>query len=817
MTDLLRNARYALRLLGQQKAFTAAVLLTLALCIGANAAMFSVVNSVLLRPLPFPDADRLVHIYNSYPKAGVERGGAAAPDYYDRLEHTTSFTDIAMLQSRGMTVGEAGRPERVTGMAVTPSFFEMLRIAPAAGRTFTADEGEPGNELQAVLSHGYWQEKYAGSADALGATIRINDVAHRIVGVMPSGFTFADEDVRIWVPLAFGPAMRGVDARHSNNWEMIARLAPGASVESAQAQIDALNARNDEEYPQFREILAGVGFRTHVVDYRSDLVRNVRGTLWLLQGGVLFVLLIGCVNIANLILVRSTSRHRELATRSALGAGRSALVRQLLTESTVLAAGGGALGLLVGWAGVRAFAAVAAAELPRGTEVAFDLSTAAVAFVTALLAGLLFGAIPVARLLRADLSSVFRDEGRTGTASRTTNRWRGGLVIAQVSLAFALLIGAGLLVTSFARTLRVETGFDADGVLTASVSLPVTRYADDAARAAFSQRLLERVRAVPGVTDAAVTSVLPFGGNFNASAITPEGYEPRPDDNLIAPINSRVSDGYFESLGIEIVAGRAFNATDVAGAAPVAVIDELLAERFWPGQDPLGRRIAEGVPGVVGEEEPTYRTVVGVARNVRATSLVGDQPPGHFYMPFAQTSTSRIFLTVRTAITPLGVTNAVRAAVMELDPDMPVYDVRTMQERIATSLTTERARLYLIVAFAALALFLAAIGLYGVLAWSVAQRTGEIGIRVALGSSAAAVFRLVLSQGARLVAVGLATGLAAAILLARFVESMLFGVTPTEPAVYAGVLVLLSMTALVACVVPARRAMRVDPMTAMRG
>lgn len=831
MNTLARDTQYALRLLLKQKAYAASVLITLALCVGANAAMFSVVNSVLLKPLPFPDPDRIVHIYNSYPQAGADRGGASVPDYYDRLEHVPALSDIALTQKRGITVGDAGRPERVTGMAATPSLFPLLRVPAFTGRTFQPEEGEPGLELQAMLSYGYWQDQYAGSADAVGSSIRIDDVTHTIVGVMPRDFLFDDPDIKVWVPLAFTPEMRADNARHSNDWEMFARLAPGTSVAQAQAQIDALNAQNDERFPAFRDVLKSVGFHTAVVDYRSDLTRDVRGTLWLLQGGVLLVLLIGCVNIGNLILVRSTVRHRELATRSALGADRPHLVRQLLTESSVLALTGGALGLLVGWAGVRGFAAFAAAELPRGTEIALDTPTMVTALLVSILAGLAFGSIPVARLFRADLSAVFRDEGRTGTASRGTTRWRGALVVAQVSLAFALLTGAALLVTSFARTLRTETGFHAGGVLAAAISLPATRYPDAAARTAFNARLLEQVRALPGVVEAGMTTVLPFSGSINASVITPEGYEPRPEESLSAPINSRVSDGYFEALGIELVAGRSFNAADAADAAPVVIVDELLAERFWPGQDAIGRRVTQGAPGVDRDEELTYRTVVGVTRAVRVASLVGDQPPGHIYFPLTQASAMSTFLAVRTSTTlpstglahaslnntAASLSNALRAVVIQLDPDLPVYDVRTMEQRIATSLTNERSRMILLAGFAGLALVLAAVGLYGVLAYSVAQRTGEIGIRVALGGSAASVFSLVLSEGARLVALGLAAGLAASLALARFVESMLFGVAPTEPLVYAAAFGLLSLTALVACAVPARRAMKIDPMSAMRG
>jgi predicted permease len=808
------DLRYAVKLLLKQRGFTAAALLTLALCVGANTAIFSVLNSVLLKPLPFQDADRLVSIHNNYPRAGAERAGAAVPDYYDRLE-LPALQEVAMLQERGMTIGEAGRPERLRGMAVTPSLFRMLGTPAAAGRTFLPEEGEPGNELQALLSWGLWRERYGGDPGVVGGTIRINEVEHTIVGVMPRGFVFQDPAVRVWVPLAFPAELRVDNARHSNNWTMVALLRPGATLTQAQQQIDALNARNDERLPQFADILQQVGFTTVVADYRGELTRDVRGTLWLLQAGVLLVLLIGCVNIANLVLVRSTARHRELATRAALGAPSVRLARQLVTESLVLAVAGGLLGVLLGWLAVRGFAAFAAERLPRGAEIALDGTTLLAALLASAVAGLLFSAAPILRLLGADLSGVFREEGRTGTAGRSTTAWRGALVTVQVALAFTLLVGAGLMTTSFARTLAVDPGFEPAGVLSASVSLPVTRYADAAARRQFADRLLEQARAMPGVTGAALTNTLPFSDETNSNALSPEGYEPRPDDPLVAPMGSRVSDGYFETMGIRVLMGRSFTAGDAEGAPPIAMVDRYLAERFWPGQDPVGRRIAEGVPGVDGQDLQ-YRTVVGVVDEVRARTLAGDQPLGHYYLPAAQVPAGRFHVVLRTAGPPGAAIGPLRAAVAGLDPDLPIFDVRTMDERLSESVFTERLRMLLLAAFGTLALLLAAVGLYGVLAYSVAQRSVEIGIRMALGSTAAAVSRLIVGQGARLIGIGLLAGLAASLALGRLVRGMLYGVEPTDPWVLLGVLLLLSATALAACLLPARRAMRVDPAIVIR-
>lgn len=813
MPSFTHDSRFALRQLLKNRGFTAAALLTLALCIGANTAIFSILHSVVLKPLPFDGAERLVRIYNSYPRAGVERGGASAPDFFDRQE-IAALEHIAMVEDRSVTVGEEGRPQRVSAAAATPSLFPMLGVDAILGRTFVPEEGEPGNTQHVLLTWGLWQEEFGGAPDVVGTTIRVNDVAHTVAGVLPRNFVFESRDARLWLPLAFSEEQRSDDARHSNNWEMIAKLRPGASAEQAQAQVDALNAGIEERLPQFRELLAQVGFRTVVVPYHADLIRDVRGTLWLLQAGVLVVLLIGCVNIASLVLVRATARHRELATRAALGAGRGRLAAQLLTESVVLALLGGLAGLLVGWGAVRAFAALAADSLPRSTEIALDGTTMAVALAVSAVAGLVFGAIPVVRLMGADLSSIFRDEGRSGTASRSTRALRGGLVVAQVALAFALLVGAGLMLVSFARTLGVDPGFRADNVMIASVAMPVTRYPDDAARRTFATQLEDRIRAIPGAEQAAVSNLVPFGNEMNASATTPEGYEPRPDDPLVAPVITRAGSGYFEAMGIQIINGRSFNPADGDGALPVAIVDRYLAERFWPGEDPLGKRVAQGVPGM--GNDLTWRTVVGVAENVRMLNLTGDQPLGQVYMPLAQMPAARLFMVVRSSLPPAAVGSALRTAVADLDPNLPVFDVRTMNERLGESVATERLRMALLLAFGALALFLAAIGLYGVLAYSVAQRNAEIGIRLALGSSAGAVFGLILKQGAALVGLGLIIGVAGSLALGRVVQGMLYGVAPTDPGVIMAVLAVLGVSALAACALPARRAMRVDPMEAMR-
>ncbi len=813
MNDLLQDVRFGWKLLLKNRGFLIAALLTLALCIGANTAIFSVIHSVLLRPLPFSQSERLVSLYNSYPNAGAPRAATGVPDYFDRQREVGAFEAVALYRSRGMTIGESGSPERVQGMQVTPWFLPLLRVTPVLGRRFAEDEGELGNERRVLLSHALWRQMYGGRRDVVGRELRVDGVPHTIVGVMPEGFLFGDPDTRLWVPLAFTDEQKSDESRHSNSFEMIARLRDGAGVALAQAQVDALNRRNLDRFPQFKDILTAAGFHTVVRPYQEDLTSEIGGTLYLLQGGVLIVLLIGCVNIANLVLVRSTVRARELATRFALGAGRWRMTRQLLTESLVLAVIGGLLGLGVGYAGLRAILILGGDQLPRALEIGMHGPVLIANALLSVLAGLLFGTIPVVRLFRADLSSVFRQESRSGTASRAALAARGVLVVAQVSLAFALLIGAGLLLVSFQRELRRDPGFEADGVVTASISLPVSKYPDIAARSAFASSALERVRAIPGIEAAGIASSIPFGGSFDSSVITAEGYTPRPGESPLSTANSRVTPGYFEAMGIPLRRGRLFDGRDAGDATPVVIIDEWLANRYWPGQDPLGKRLYQGVPEMA--EEPVYRTIIGVVKEVRIGNLAGQEQVGHYYFPYDQDAEASIFLAIRSARDANAVMSAVRAEVTALDPNLPVYAVQTMSDRINASLLTGRARMLLLVIFAGVALLLAVIGIYGVLAYSVAMRTREIGIRVALGSSASEIFRLVLGQGLRLLGIGLVVGLAASLLLSRVLRGMLFGIGPNDPGVFGGVLVIFGIVAVVACVIPARKATLIHPTRAL--
>lgn len=819
MERLLQDARYGVRVLLKDRAFTMTTVLTLALCIGANAAIFAIVNSVILRPLPVPGADRLVLLYNSYPRAGVVRASTGVPDYYDRLRETDVFEELALYQQRGVTVGGQGSVERLTALAARPSLFRMLRATPARGRTFTDEEAEPGADRKVVLSDSLWRRLYGGSDAAVGQDVRINGLPYRIVGVMPQGFHFISADVDLWIPLSFTAEQRSDDARHSNSWTMVGRLKPGASFTQAQQQIDALNARNLDRFPNLKEILLNAGFHTVVTPLQEDLVSDVRRTLFLLWGGVLFVLAIGAVNITNLVLIRSTGRSRELATRHALGAGMARLTRQLLTETVLLTLVGGLAGVGLGYLALNLLSGLGIESLPRSAEIRMDGAVLTFTFLLALAVGLLVGLVPVLNLRQANLSQAFREEGRSGTSGRGARTVRRLLVASQVAFAFMLLIGAGLLLASFERVLGIQPGFEPTQLLTARVSPPGSRYPDDPQLLAFADRLLAAVRTVPGVEHAGATSVIPFGGDANDSVILAEGYQMAPGESLISPYQVSATPGYLEALRVPLKSGRLFTDSDTATSQRVVIVDEALARKFWPGQDPVGRRMFKPQnPEDFTKPGPKTQwiTVIGVVGETKMAGLVtSDTRFGTYYFPATQDAFRTMSLAIRTAGDPLAVTNSVRQRLASIDPELPLYSVRTMEDRIGESLTDRRTPMLLASMFAVVALFLAAMGLYGVLAYQVAQRRKEIGIRMALGSEPRGIFTLVLREGVALLGVGLIAGLGGAFFIRGAMESQLYEVSAMDPLVLSSVAAVLAVVAVVACAVPARRAARIDPNVAL--
>jgi predicted permease len=815
---MIDDLRLALRLLFKDRAFTLTAALTLAVCIAANTALFSVVHNVLLSPLPVPESDRILLMSNSYPKAGADSlGYSGAPDYYDRLRDMQVYEEQAAFTTRTRSIDMSGVPTRVRLMQATPSFFRLVRVPPELGRTFTEEEGNVGNDHRVVLSHGLWKSQFGGDPAAIGKDLRIDGVPHAIVGVMPAGFVFFDPDAVLWTPLAFTDQQKSDDARHSNNWRNIGRLRPGATLDQAQAQVDAINAANLDRFPQYRTLLLNAGFHSVVVGLKDYLVREIRPVLYLMWAGALFVLLIGGVNVANLVLVRSRGRLKELATRLALGAGQWRVTRQLVLESLLLTTVAAATGLLLGDAALRLLGAIGIQDLPRGHEIRLDGATVAYALGLATLLGGALGVIPVLGLRRSNLTIVLREEGRTGTSGTGARNLRRTLVVAQVGFAYVLLLGAGLLFASFRRVLAVDPGFRAEGVMSASVVLPATRYKDDAARLAFADEALRKVRALPGVAAAGATDTLPLGGNHSDSVILAEGYQMSPGESVISPNRVVATPGYFEAIGAHLVSGRFFEDRDAAKAPAVAIVDESLARRFWKGADPVGRRMY--LPADINNllavtDQTVFITVVGVVRDLKLESLT-ETRVGAYYFPNAQSASDGLTFALRAEGNPETLAAGLRGALASLDPELPVFDMETLEQVTARSLLGRRAPVLLSLSFGAVALFLSALGIYGVLAYLVTQRTREIAIRLALGSSPGGVFGLVLREGMWLSGAGFLLGIAGAAALRRGIESQLFGVSTADPVVLVAVTTGLALVAIAACALPARRATRVNPLLAL--
>jgi predicted permease len=820
MDWLAREVRLGARLLAREKAFSLAAALTLALCIGANTALFSVVHNILLRPLPFPESDRIVLMANAYPKAGAgDPSNSGVPDYYDRLKETSVFEEQALFNHGSVSVDQEGTPARVDALNVTPSFFRLLRVAPALGRTFTEEEGEVGNEKKVVLSDAFWHRQFGGEPGAVGRDIRLDGQPYTIVGVMPKEIQVLHPSVAVWRPLAFTLEQRADGNRHSNNYENLGRLKAGATLEQAQSQIDALNAANLERFPQYKELLINAGFHTVVTGWHDRLVRSVKTTLYLMWGGALFVLLIGCVNVANLVLVRARARQKELATRLALGSGRPQLARQLVIEGVMLSLIAATAGLLLGRAALRGVGTLNLQDLPYGADLGLDVPVVLYALALSIAIGFVIGLIPVVAVVPANLNQVLREEGRGSTGGHGARRLRRVLIVAQVASTFVLLVGAGLLFASFRKVLKIDAGFSSERLLTATVSLPRARYADDDARRTFTDEALRRLRAQPGAVAVGATDTIPFGWNSSDSVILAEGHEMQPGESVISPQAVEVTPGYFEAMGAKLAKGRFFEERDGAQAPFVIMVDRRLAQRFWPNQDPLGRRMyfPTDINNLTAINDKTvFRTVVGVVEDLKLHDLTeGERMVGAYFVPTTQGNSRFLTFAIKTAGEPESFGTALRAAIKALDRELPVFDVKTMEQRTEGALANRRSSVLLSASFGVVALFLSAIGIYGVLGYLVVQRRKEIGIRMALGSSGRAIFELIIREGLLLVGAGFLLGAVGAFLLRRSLESQLFGIEAGDPVVLGAVTVALGLVALLACALPARRATRIDPLIAL--
>ena len=815
------DIRFGLKLLWKDRGYASTAILTLAVCLGANAAIFTIVNSVLLKPLPVPDSDRILLMSNQYPNSGSSATNSISsgvPDYYDRLREVKTYEEQALYNSINMSVEVDGSPELIHGLSATPSLFRLLHVPPAQGRIFEESEGEIGNEQKVILGYALWQQLYAGNPVA-GQEIRLGGRPFAIVGVMPRGFEFADAEARFWIPLAFTARQKSDDSRHNNSWNNVGRLKPGATIQQAQEQVNAVNAANLERFPQYKQLLINAGFHTTVERLQDVLVHSIRPTLYLLWGGAAFVLLIGGVNIANLALARSSLRMKELSTRLALGASRLQVARQLIIESVLLALAGGLGGVLTGFGILRGLQAIGVDRIPRASEIHMDLAVVAVTMGVAVIAGIAIGLVPVVLLFNINLSTVLRQESRTGTGGRKSRAVRRVLVVVQVAFAFVLLIGSGLLLASFRNLLAVDPGFKAEGVITAGIGMPPVRYPMDSDVRSFTNRVLAAIRSVPGVVNAGGTTIIPLGGNHSDSVILAEGYEMKPGESLVSPMQLIVTPGYFEAMGTPLVRGRPFNDHDNETGPGAVIVDERLARRFWPGADPIGRRMyrPENPKDLLKVDEHTHwLTVVGVVREVQLEDLAGGTgTAGAYYFPAAQAAPRGMVLAIKAAGDPAAVLRAVRTDLGKIDPAMPLSNVKTMTEYTSLSLMSRRAAMMLATSFALVSLFLSGIGIYGVLAYLVTQRSREIGIRIALGSTARGIFKLVLREGLWLVGGGLLFGFVGTAMLRRTLEGQIYGLGAMDPVVIGIVLLTLGLIALGACSLPARRATKVDPMTVL--
>jgi len=800
MESLIKDIRYGIRSLLKRPGFTAIAVITLALGIGANTTLFSFVNGILLRPLPYRDPGQLVILDETSPKQGIKSFAVSYPNFLDWREQNHVFEDIAAYQPNSSSVVGAGEPEQIPGARISYSLFELLGVAPQLGRNMTAEEDRPETNNVVLISHSLWQRRFASAENVIGQNLSVNGRTVTIIGVMPAGFRFP-QTAELWVPMALNEKLY---TRNDHGISAIARLKPNVTLEQAQAEMNNIALRIEEQHPVTNE-----GMGVNVFSLRDRLVGDYRSALLILLGVVGFVLLIACANVANLLLSRSSARHQEFALRAALGASRGRIVRQMLTESALLSLVGALVGVLLAVWGKNLLLAAIPGEMPFWMKFDLDLRVLGFTFAISFLTAMVFGIAPALQGSRTDLNEALKEGGRSRGGAH--NRLRSLLVVAEVALSLVLLVGAGLMVRSFTKLQRVDAGINPEHVMTVEVPLSRAKYPKEAQQSAFFQQLMARVGTLPGASSAAAVSDLPLMGGWGRS-LTVEG---RPVLSVgQAPMinHAVVTPNYFHTMGIALREGRDFTDADAAGAERVTIVDERLARQYWPGESPLGKRIRFGPP----ESNEPWHTIIGVAGTVRNEGLDKESPRQSIYVPYLQIPVRGMTVAVRTSGDPGSLAGAIRKEVLALDKDQPVTNVLTMDEIVSRSVWQQRFYTMLFGIFAVLALVLAAVGIYGVMSYAVTQRTQEIGIRMALGARAIDVLQLIIRNGMTLISIGLVVGLVGAVALTRLLTTLLFGITPTDKLTFLTVSAILFVVALVACYLPARRATKVDPLEALR-
>ena len=813
MNGIFQDLRYAVRQLRKSPGFTAVAAITLALGIGANSAIFSVVNGALLRPLAFREPSRLVHVWHVPPAKsfpGMTTFSVSAANYLDWQSQNQVFENMAIYTYHGFTLTGGEKPEQVDASAVSSNFFETLGVPPMLGRVFSTQEDRPGRSNVVVLSHRFWQEHFGSNPDIVGHNINIDGQSSLVAGVMPTSFRYPDF-AQVWTPMAWTDKERAVRGEH--HYTVVARLKSGIALKQAQAAMNTISSRLEQLYPEDNK-----GWGAVVVPLHDDLVSDVRPALLILLGAVAFVLLIACVNVANLALAKTLSRRKEIAIRTALGASSARVLRQILSETVLLALAGGAIGLIYAGFGVRLIMAFLADKLPHSVEVGLDLPVLGFTAIISILTGIIAGVLPALRLTKADVNQGLKQGlGRTDSDSGG-HRTRSVLVVAEVALSLVLLIGAGLMIRSFQQLHGVKPGFESHGVLTMTAAVSRAKFPLPAQQINFFEQVLERVRTLPGVESAGVIDDIPLNQNGSHQPIAIEGRpvvamseQPEVDVRLISP-------GYMGAMRIPIVRGRDFGDTDVAGRPGAILLSASMAQHFWPGEEPIGKRLTlTFFPDVV-------REVVGVVGDVKIDGLDQVRPSTILYMPLAQTSAPAtggwnsfpMTLVVRSATNPTGIVSAVTNAVHQVDREIPVRDILTMDDLVTNSISQQRFNMLLLGAFAGLALLLAAIGIYSVLSYSVKRRVQEIGIRLALGARIGDVLRMVIVEGMKPTLLGVVLGTVGALAMGHVLASLVYGVKPTDPLTFLVVAVLLATIALFATIIPAYRAAKVDPLVALR-